>query len=65
MRRELLDRMLIWVVDIGSQRCRTTSRTTTGIGRTAHSAKHHRWGPPCCLLQRLMRGFYATIVSVD
>ena len=64
VRRELLDRMLILVADLWRPRCRTTSRTTTGIGRTAHSARHHRWGPSRRPLQRPMCGFYGTIVSV-
>jgi putative transposase len=47
VRRELLDRMLIM-----GRCCRTMSCTTTSTGRTARSARCHRWEPSHRLLQR-------------
>jgi putative transposase len=63
VRRELLDRMLI----LGrrhSRRCwQTSSRTTTSTGRTAPSARRHRWELSTSPLQQPICGFCGSIVS--
>jgi transposase InsO family protein len=58
VRRELLDRMLIM-----GRCCRTMSCTTTSTGRTARSARCHRWEPSHRLLQRPAHGSCGWIAS--
>jgi hypothetical protein len=52
VRRELLDRMLIWVSGISRNYWRATWRTTTSTGRTTHSVKRHRSEPSPNPIQR-------------